>query len=368
MSEENNQSRQPPQPQPCERTAATYAALKAEPGQEKYNAFLSALEADILEGRVGFLPVAKEDIEKLQKTGEIKWTALKSPNGPVLAAFTSPQEAAKNGGEGSLGLPLGIFLQTLMQGKELAGLVFNPFDNGGVVVLRAHAEQLLAQVQRRSQRLDQPVVVDALWRLWDVAAGVPFPYKDVRDEVADLGGVDNVMGPVMVAWKKRFDAGEFKDGDPLAVMKDMATDVLRHALAAAAGSKVRPGLFDGTTPYDWLKEDVVEADGETLEEETLLFVAGADPDPAKVKALQEDVKKNVDTYIDLLTANLKSAGLVKEDADLGHSMLANAGPVCFGLMSFGIGWGTALYLESRGPEAVAAAKARQEKLLAATKK
>lgn len=367
MSEENNQQPQP-QPQPCERTAATYAALKAAPGQEKYGAFMAALEADVLEGRVGFLPVQKDDIEKLQKTGEIKWTALKSPNGPVLAAFTSPQEAAKNGGEGSLGLPLGIFLQTLMQGKELAGLVFNPFDNGGVVMPREHAEKLLARVQQRSQRLDQPVVVDALWRLWDVASGVPFPYKDVREEVAELGGVDRIMGPVMMAWKARFDAGEFKDGDPFAVMKDMATDVLRHALAAAAGEKVRPGLFDGKTPYEWLKEDVVEADGETLEEETLLFIAGAEPAAEKVEALRADVLKNVDAYLDLLTANLKAQGLVKDDADLGHSMLANAGPVCFGLMSFGIGWGTALYLESRGPDAVAAAKARQEQLLAAPKK
>lgn len=366
MNEENKQ--QPPAPKPCERAAATYAALKAMPGQEKYNAFMGALEADVLEGRVGFLPAAKEDIEQIQKTGGIKWTALKSPNGPVLAAFTSPEEAMKNGGEVSLGVPLGIVLQTLVQSKDLVGLVFNPFNDGGVVVPRAHAEELLAHVQRRSQRLDQPVVVDALWRLWDCASGVPFPYRDVREEVADLGGVDNVMTPVMMAWKKRFDAGEFKNGDALAVMKNMAADVLRNALAAAAGSRVKPGLFDGTTPYDWLKEDVVEADGETLEEETLLFIAGAEPAADKVEKLCADVLKNVDAYIDLLAANLKAQGLVKSDADLGHSMLANAAPVCFGIMSFGIGWGTALYLESRGPEIVATAKARQERLLAATKK
>ena len=92
MSEENKQRpQQPPAPRICERTAATYAALKAEPGQEKYGAFMSALEQDVLEGRVGFLPIAKDDVEKLQKTGEIKWTALKTPNGPALAAFTSPR-------------------------------------------------------------------------------------------------------------------------------------------------------------------------------------------------------------------------------------------------------------------------------------
>ena len=368
MSEENKQQpqpQQPPAPRICERTAATYAALKAEPGQEKYAAFMTALEQDVLEGCVGFLPIAKDDIEKLQKTGEIKWVALKSPNGPVLAAFTSPQEAVRQGGEGSVALPLGIFLQTIMQGENFKGLAFNPFDNGGAVVPREHVQMLLANVQRRAQRLDQPVVVDALWRLWDVASGVPFQYKDVREEVADLGGVDRILGPVMGAWKKRFDAGEFKDGDPLAIVKDMAADVLRNALAAAAGAKVRPGLFDGKTPYEWLQEDVVAEDGETLEEETLLFIAGAEPEAAKVEQLKKAVLENVEAYLDFLSANLRNNGLVKEEADMGHSMLANAGPVCFGMMSFGIGWGTALYLESRGPEAVAAAKARQEKLLSA---
>ena len=367
MSEENKQRpQQPPAPRICERTAATYAALKAEPGQEKYGAFMSALEQDVLEGRVGFLPIAKDDVEKLQKTGEIKWTALKTPNGPALAAFTSPQEATRQGGgEGSVALPLGIFLQTLLQSADFKGLAFNPFDNGGVIMPREHAQQMLANVQRRAQRLDQPVVVDALWRLWDVASGVPFPYKDVREEVADLGGVDRILGPVMGAWKKRFDAGAFKDGDPLAIVKDMAADVLRHALAAAAGAKVRPGLFDGKTPYEWLQEDVVAEDGETLEEETLLFIAGAEPEAGKVEQLKKAVLENVEAYLDFLSANLRNNGLVKEEADMGHSMLANAGPVCFGMMSFGIGWGTALYLESRGPEAVAAAKARQEQLLAA---
>lgn len=369
MSEENNQQpqqqpQQPPPPRVCERTAATYAALKAEPGQEKYGAFMGALEQDVLEGCVGFLPIAKDDVEKLQKTGEIKWTALKSPNGPLLAAFTSPQEAARQGGEGSVALPLGIFLQTLVQSPDFKGLVFNPFDNGGVVMPREHAQQMLGNVQRRSQRLDQPVVVDALWRLWDVASGIPFQYKDVREEVADLGGVDRLMAPVMVAWKKRFDAGEFKDGDPLAIMKDMAADVLRHALAAAAGAKVRPGLFDAKTPYEWLQEDVVPEDGETLEEETLLFISGAEPEAAKVEQLKKAVLENVEAYLDFLAANLRNSGLVKEEADMGHSMLANAGPVCFGMMSFGVGWGSALYFESRGAEAVAAAKARQEQLLA----
>ena len=366
MSEENNN--QPPAPKNCERVFAAYTALKSSPAEEKYRALLGALEADILEGCVAYLPIAKGDVEKLQATGEIKWTAMKTPHGVMLAAFTSGPEATRNGGDGAIALPAGIFLQTLMQGGDFAGILLNPFDKGGVAIPKAHAQQVLANVQRRSQRLDQPVVVDALWRLWDCASGVPFPYKDVRDEVAELGGVDRIMGPVMLDWKKRFDAGEFKDGDPLDIMTRMATDVLRYALAAAAGEKVRPGLFGQKTAYEWLKEDVVEADGETLEEEVWLFIDGGDPDPEKVKRLQEDVKKNVAAYMDLLTANLKAQGLVQADADLGHSMLANAGPVCFGLMSFGVGWGTALYLESRGPEAVAAAKARQEKFLAAVKK
>ena len=367
MSEETNQ--QPPQPKPCARVAEAYRALKEKPGEDTYRRLLAALEADVLEGCVGHLPMSPEDVEKmLAAKGEIRWTAVKTQHGVMLAAFTSPEEASRNGTKASVAIALGIFLQALMQGPDFAGLIVNPFDQGGVAIPKAHVAQVLEHVQRRSQRLDQPVVVDALWRLWDAASGVPFPYRDVRDEVADLGGVDRVMGPVMLSWKKRFDAGEFKPEQAFDVMKDMATDVLRHALAASAGAKVRPGLFDQKTPYDWLKEDVVEEDGETLEEETLLFIGGAEPDAAKVEQLRADVKKNVDMYMDFLSANLKAQGLVKEDADLGHSMLANAGPVCFGLMSFGIGWGTALYLESRGPEAVAAAKARQEQLLAAAKK
>ena len=367
MSEENKP--QQPQPPPsCERLADACKELKAAPDENKYRALLAALEADILEGRVAYLPIAKEDVEKLQASGEIKWSALKTPHGVMLALFTSSEESLRNGGDGSVAIPVGVFCHTMTQREEFAGIVLNPFDGGGIVLPKAHVGQVLAHVQQRSMRLDQPVVVDALWRLWDCAEGVPFPYKDVRDEVAELGGVDRIMGPVMLAWKKRFDAGEFKDGDPLAVMKDMATDVLRHALAAAAGEKVRPGLFEKQTPYEWLKEDVVEADGETLEEETWLFIDGADPAPEKVAKLREDVKKNVAAYMDLLSANLKAQGLVKTDADLGPSMLANAGPVCFGLMSFGVGWGTALYLESRGPEAVQAARERQEKLLAAVKK
>lgn len=361
MSAEEN-AQQPPSG--CERVAATYAALREGPSNEKYAALLRALEADLAEGRVMFFPVSRKDVEDIQAGGQLKLMALKTSSGDMLAAFTSPGEAGRNGAEGSLAVPLGVLFQTLLQNRQFSGIILNPFDRNGVAVQREHAQQVFENVRRKVQRLDQPLVVEALWHLWDVAEGVPFAYRDVREEVAALGGVDRLMGPVMAEWKRRFDAGELKDRAPRDLMRDIASDVLRHALAAAVVVQANPHVFDEKTPFEWFREDVVEEDGESLEQEVWLCLDRDDPPAEKVAELQGAVARNVDAYIRILGENLKRKGLVKTDEEIGPSMLANAAPVCFGAMSFGVGWGMALHCEKQGGDVLRAARARQESLLA----
>lgn len=352
-------------PKGCERAAAAFSALKDDMVNEKYAALLGALEADLLEGRMAFLPYSREDVAKMATTG-LRLTVVKTPHGQMLAVFTSPEEASRQGADATVAVPLGVFFQTLMKQKEFEGLILNPLDRNGIMIARNHAQQVLENAGRRgNNRLDQPIVVDALWRLWDAAEGVPYPCRDVRGEVAALGGVDRLMGPVMADWRKRFEAGEFAEKDAHLVIKSMATDVLRYAMAAAALVKARPNLFDDKTPYEWLKEDVVEADGESLEEEIYLVLDGEDPTPEKVVKLRQAVTRNVDVYFGFLKEQLTKQNKRMKEVDLGRSMLANAGAVCFGAMSFGVGWGTALYDQSRGEEAVRIARDRQERLLMA---
>lgn len=356
--------RQPAQPQACARVAAAYAAAKENPTNEAYAALLGALEADTLAGCVAFQPCSPEETKKMLSGGQLRLAAVKTSHGPMIAAFTSPEEAARGGAEANLALPLVIFLQTLARQAELQGLLLNPHDRGGFGIPKAHIVQVLGNVQRRQGRLDQPVIVDTLWRLWSCAEGVPYPCRDVRAEVAALGGVDRIMGPVLAGWKRRFDAGEFAARAPMDVVREMGAEVLRYALAAAAIAPARPGIFGDETPYDWLKKDVVEADGESLEEEVWLILDGDEPPPEKVVGLRQDIDRNLSRYFDILCARLKESKLVAPDTDVGRSLLANAGPVCFGLASFGVGWGTALWVQSRGADAVRAARDEQERRLA----
>lgn len=337
MAEETQKRDAAPQatpPKECTRFNDAYAAMKSDPKQENYIAMLEALEADVKENAVAYVPVeTKEDVEALQQKGTIKWMALESPKGRMLSIFTSREQASKKGAVGNAGISLPAFFKLLVDNKELAGFAVNPFDdNHGFLLDRKNLEVVMQRVQSAGvPRLDIRFISNACLKLFDCAVGVPTPVYEFDAELGALGGPDGVLKPVLDKWQAAMQDGSFKPEGPDVYVKTIVKDVMMTSFIAGVFAK------QGA-------EMVRKADPETC--------------LARVPYLKDDLVQNTDEYLIVLSTMLRANGL-RDEGHIWVTLANNIGIVAYGAMCFGFGWGFAKCCESEGPEAMKALKERQ---------
>lgn len=337
MAEENQNKDAAPQtaaPKECTRFNAAYEAMKADPKQENYIAMLEALEADVKENAVAYVPVeTKEDVEALQQKGTIKWMALESPKGRMLSVFTSREQASKKGAVGNAGISLPAFFKLLLDNKELAGFAVNPFDDKhGFLLDRKNLEVVMQRVQSAGvPRLDVRFISQACLQLFDCAVGVPTPVYEFDGELGSLGGPDGVLKPVLDKWQAAMQDGSFKPETPDVYVKTIVKDVMMSSFVAGVFVKQGPDIVRKADPATCLE---------------------------RVPYLKDDLVQNTDEYLIVLSTMLRKAGITDE----GHiwvTLANNIGVVGYGAMCFGFGWGFAKCCEAEGPEAFKALKERQ---------
>ena len=337
MSDETQKTDEAPKmaaPKECTRFNAAYEAMKADPKQENYIAMLEALEADVKENAIGYVPVeTKEDVEALQQKGTIKWMALESPKGRMLSVFTSREQASKKGAVGNAGISLPAFFQLLLSNKELAGFAVNPFDDrNGFLIDRKNLEVLMQRVQSAGvPRLDMRFISQACLKLFDCAVGVPTPVYEFDAELGTLGGPDGVLKPVMDKWQAAMQDGSFKPEGPDVYVKTIVKDVMTSSFVAGVFVKQGPDMVRKADPAACVE---------------------------RVPYLKDDLVQNTDEYLITLSTMLRQAGL-QDEGRIWVTLANNIGIVSYGAMCFGFGWGFAKCCEAEGPDVLKALKERQ---------
>lgn len=328
---------QPPKQKECVRLQAAYDAMKADPKGENYIKMLEAMEADLKDDAYAYLPVpTKEDVEALQKTQQVRWTALETSKGRMLTFFTSAAQAAKKEAVANLAIPMLAFFKLMAESKEIAGFVVNPFDDQhGYLFERKNLEIVLARakgVKVEVPRFEMPMILKAVDRLFSCAVGVPTPVYEFDAEIKSLGGPDAIMRPIQTKWEQAMKSGTFKPKNPVEYVKTIVKDAMTTAFVS--GVLVRRGVD---------------------------MVRDADPNDCieRVPYLKDDLGQNTDEYLVCLSETLRAEMKLQDENVLWAAMANNIGIVAYGAMCFGFGWGLAKCCESEGAESLAALKKRQ---------
>ena len=322
----------------CARLHAAYGEMRREMSQPRYAAFMEAFECDIRDDAFAYLPVADENVEAMQKGGPVKWLAMNTPKGRMLALFTSKEEVARHPAGNSVGVKLSAFVRTALGGKDCAGILVNPLDgHHGIPVERRNLELLAVRsglAGPQMPRMHPGVVSNAVYQLWDIAVGVPTAVYDVSEEVKSLGGMDRLLKPIFDAWNERVKANPKEFAEPIEYVKAVLKDVVSKGFVYGAMALKHPDHA--------LDVDVDEC-------------IDAIPD------LREDIAQNVDEYLILLSDATRSDLVEPNEQHVQLLLEANVGIIAFGAFNFGLGWGMAKDAESRGVMELAELRDRQQK-------
>lgn len=322
----------------CIRLHEAYGAMRLEMSQPHYIALLEAFEADLKGDAFAYLPVADENVAAMRGGGPVKWLVLPTPKGRMLALFTSREEVARHPAGNHVGVKLAAFVRNALATKDCAGILVNPLDgHHGIPVERRNLELLSVRAGLSGPQMPMMrpgVVSDAVYRLWDIAVGVPTAVYDVSAEVKSLGGMDKLLKPVVEGWNERVKANPDEFAEPLEYVKAVLRDVVARGFVNGAMALKHP-------------DRALEVDVEKC--------IDAVPD------LREDIAQNVDEYLVLLSEAARS-DLVEPNEQLVQMLLAaNVGIIAFGAFNFGLGWGMAKDAESQGVMALAELRDRQQK-------
>jgi hypothetical protein len=299
---------------------------------------MEAFEADLKDDAFAYLPVADENVEPMQKGGPVKWLALNTPKGKMIALFTSKEAVMKHPAGNHVGVKLSAFVRAALGDKSVSGILINPLDgHHGIPVERANLEILARRMGLVGPSLPQMhpgVVSNAVYRLWEIAVGVPTSVYDVSAEVKSLGGFDKTLAPVLLKWQQAFEDGTFRPPEVMDYVKTVLKDVVATGFVYGAMALKHP-------------DKVLDVDIDRC-------IDGI-PD------LRDDIGQNVDQYLVLLSDATRS-DLVEPNEEHVHALLAaNIGIIAFGAFNFGLGWGMAKDAESRGVMELAELRDRQQK-------
>ena len=319
----------------CARLHAAYAELRREMSQPHYQALMEAFENDLRGDAFAYLPVADENVKAMLGGGAVKWPVLLTPKGKMLPLFTSKEEAGRQPSGNPVGVKLSAFVRAAMSIKECVGILINPFDgHHGVPVERRNLEVLVGRVAGPpAPRLHPRVVSDAVFHLLEIAVGVPATVYDVSKEVAALGGVEKLLGPILAGWDKRAKTNPGDFPAPFDYLKAVLEDVVSRGFVYGAMARKNPELA--------LQVDIDRC-------------IDAIPD------LRSDIGQNVNEYLTLLSDAARSDQIEPNEEQLQLLLALNVGIIAFGAFNFGLGWGIAKNAESEGEAALAELRDRQQ--------
>ena len=303
--------------------------------QPHFVALMEAFENDLKDEAFAYLPVADENVEEMRGGGAVKWLILPTPKGNMLALFTSKEEVARHPSGNNVGIRLSAFVRAAMGIKDCTGILINPLDgHHGVPVERRNLEILVRRVGgQRPPQLHPGVVSNAVYRLWDVAVGVPTAVYDVSKEVAALGGMEKLLKPILDGWNERAEAASGEFTSSLDYLKAVLKDVVARGFVYGAMALKNPDLAQ-------------EVDVDRC--------IDAIPD------LRADISQNVDEYLILLSDMTRSDMKEPNEEQLQLLLALNVGIIAFGAFNFGLGWGMAKNAESEGVMVLAELRDRQQ--------
>ena len=330
MANENNTE--------CLRLHAAYGEMRREMSQPHYVAFMEAFETDLKGDAFAYLPVADENVAAMRGGGPVKWLVLPTPKGKMLALFTSKEEVSRHPAGNSVGVKLSAFVRNALAIGDCAGILVNPLDgHHGIPVDRRNLEVLAVRAGLQAPRMHPGVVSNAVYRLWDIAVGVPTAVYDVSAEVNSLGGMEKLLKPLREKWNKALADGKFASSGPVEYVKAVLKDVMATGFVYGAMALNHPD-----------KALTVDIDS----------CIDAIPD------LRGDIGQNVDEYLIMLSDAVRSDLVEPNEEHVNMLLAGNVGIIAFGAFSFGVGWGMAKDAESRGEDELSALRDRQQKWMA----
>lgn len=324
--------------QECAKLHAAYSAFRAEPGKkELYIAVLEALEADLKADAFGYVPVREARPEAAVQGGQIQWNVTNTPKGKMLSIFTNREEVEKHPAPASVGVKLRAAFQMALSGGELVGILLNPYDgHHGVPIERRNLQVMAARLQSGNGQVPQlhpGVVSNAVYRLWEIAVGVPTAVYDVSDEVEKLGGMEKILKPLLDKWQVKLRLSPEEFPEPMYYVKDALNDVISCGFVYGAMALKNPDLA--------LDVDIDRC-------------IDAIPD------LRGDIRQNLDEYLILISDAVRSDLKEPNETHVQLLIAGNLSIIAFGAFNFGLGWGMAKDAESQGVMALAELRDRQQ--------
>jgi len=318
---------------------AAYVTLLGKPCKENYFNVLGAFEAALKDDAFVYIPVREAMPVAVAKDGRIQWSVTETPQGKMLSVFTNREEVEKHPAPASVGVKVRAAFRTALAGKEIVGILLNPLDGyHGVPIERRNLEMMAARQRggKGSMPLLNPgVVSNAVYRLWDIAVGVPTAVYDVSAEVEKLGGLERILKPLLQKWRGKLseerDTPSFPE--PLDYVKAVLNDVICNGFVYGAMALKNPDL-------------ALDADIDRC--------IDAVPD------LRGDIAQNLDEYLIQISDAIRSDQKEPNEAQIQLLVAGNLPVIAFGAFSFGLGWGMAKDAESRGVQALADLRDRQQ--------
>ncbi|MCR5413610.1 MAG: SseB family protein [Kiritimatiellae bacterium] len=348
----------------CASVNAAYEAYCSAVSDEGYIRILKAMESALRDGKYAYLPVNMELLEDSLDKGKIAWNVRKTPRGPLLSVFTSEEHVKRHKSPSFMVVKLDAFFEMALENGEFAGMLLNPCDdNGGVVVPRNLVEMVAAHagVYTPPPRLDMDLVSEALFSLHGNCRGVPFPVMTVNDELSALGGPESFVASIL-GWVAGEKGGRlWADDVPL---RRQLEDILESVLevSVTSGWKVNEDreFFKSTSPLDWY---VKTSGGESFDSTIAFDCCISGMEDYDDDDWYDDIVFNVGTYLDILEAKVGLAFKCADAEEAYAIMSQNMLDVAFGIALFGIGWGVALSCKGQGEDAVQRMEALQDKYL-----
>lgn len=316
---------------------AAYLDLRANPGKEKYIVFLNVFSSELRDDAFVYIPVRSAMPAAVEKDGRIQWNVVETPAGRMLSVFTSRAEVEKHPAPASVGVKLRAAFKAALSDRTLAGILVNPMDgHHGIPVERRNLEIMAARVRSENGQVPQMnpgVVSNAVYRLWEIAVGVPTAVYDVSAEVEKLGGLEKILKPLLDKWQAKLQASEDEFPEPLDYAKAVLRDVISSGFVYGAMALKNPDL-------------ALDADIEKC--------IDAIPD------LRGDIGQNLDEYLILISDAVRSDLVEPDETHVQLLIAGNLPIIAFGAFSFGLGWGMAKDAESQGVMELAALRDRQQ--------
>ncbi len=350
----------------CGEVNAAYDAYCAGVSDDGYIRILEAMERCLREGGCAYHPVNMELLEQSLEAGKgrVAWSIRNTPAGRLLSVFTSEAQVQKHSAPSYMLALLKAFFDMVLESEQLDGMLLNPCDSNGGVVVPRNLVEMMAQksgVYFAGPEISMDMISSALLALHGNCTGVPFPVLTVNGEVDAVGGAQKLVASVLDNITAEHEGTLIRDKyDLKSEIRWIVEDAMM--IAGMVGWQVNEdkSFFTEKGPVEWYNE-------KTKGGEVCFYAAFEHVfegmDCYDGDDFEDDVEDNAKAYVDILEENVGSAFKCDNKEQPYEIMENNIVAVVLGAILFGIGWGVALSCKHQGEESVKRMEALQEKYL-----